>query len=426
MSKAPVNAEPVSRFRSAHAVHADWQIATERCLAELEAQLRHPRRARRGRLGVLYLSDHHAEHASEIHAFMKVRTGVIDWIGSVGISIAADAVEYTDEPVIAVMLLDLPPDSCRVFSSLATVPLAGERTSTGAIAASSALIHVDPGAVDLASQLSELAARLDSGLLVGAMSSSRTTSLQIANRTLVSQGSISGVVFASDVMTRTRLTHACHPIRRRGRRVAPRRIDRCEGNQVLLIDGRPALDVMLEDLDAPRLRGIAGLQPWLQRHLPDGGLHVGLAGSPEQLRERFDTTVMSPIIAIDPAYRSIAIAALPVVGQGLVFCARDRAAARADLIRICTELREEVENDAPALAITPTATPAEAVHGTDRIRGAILLSCVARGARLFDQNEELEIVRQQLGDVPLIGLFASAEISNAQVQSQTAVLTVFA
>ncbi|CAN5319712.1 hypothetical protein BH09PSE6_BH09PSE6_23310 [soil metagenome] len=426
MSAAPVKPEPVSRFRSAHAVHADWQVATERCLAELEAQLQQPRRAKRGRLGVLYLSDHHAEHAGEIHTVMKVRTGVVDWIGSVGIAIAADALEFIDEPVVAVMLLDLPPDSCRVFSSLATLPQLGERTSTGAIAASSALIHVDAGVVDLSTQLADLVSRLDSGLLAGAMSSSRTTSVQIANRILADRDGMSGVVFASDVLTRTRLTHACHPIRRRGKRVAPRRVDRCEGNQVLMLDGRPALDVMLEDLEAPRLRGIASLQPWLQRHLPDGGLHVGLAASPEGLHERFDTAVMSPVIAIDPAYRSIAVAARPEVGQGLVFCARDRAAARADLIRICTELREEVENDAPALAITPTATPADAVHGSDRIRGAIYLSCVARGARLFDRNEELEIVRQQLGDVPLIGLFASAELCNAQVQSQTAVLTVFA
>jgi small ligand-binding sensory domain FIST len=429
MSSAPVNAEPVTRFRSAHASHPDWRVATERCLVELEAQLRQPRRARRGRLGVLYLSDHHVEHASEIHAFMKVRTGVLDWIGSVGVAIAADAIEYVDEPAIAVMLLDLPPDSCRVFTSLAAMPTLVERTSTGAIAASSALLHVDPDVDDLQERLPDIVARLDSRWLAGAMSSSRSDTVQIANRTLVSNdhGGLSGVTFASDVMTRARLTHACYPLRRSGQRAPVRRIDRCDGNRLLVIDGRPALDVMLEDLGAPRLKGVAKLGPWLQENLPDGGLHAGLARDPESLRERFDSAVMSAVIAVDPSYRSIAVGSRPTPGQGVVFCARDVDSARADLVRICTELREEIENDAPALAITVTASPDEAVHGSDRIRGAIYLSCAARGERLFGRrHEELEIIRRQLGDVPLIGFFASAEIAGGDIQSQTAVLTLFA
>ena len=64
---------------------------------------------------------------------------VTDWAGTVGVGIAASNVEYFDEPALAVMLCDLPPDQYRVFSGVAplgTGPGMGFEPHT-------ALLHAD-------------------------------------------------------------------------------------------------------------------------------------------------------------------------------------------------------------------------------------------------------------------------------------------
>ena len=57
-----------------------------------------------------------------------------------GVGIAANNVEYFDEPALSVMLCELPSDQYRVFSGVA--PLAGSEMS--GFEAHTALVHADP------------------------------------------------------------------------------------------------------------------------------------------------------------------------------------------------------------------------------------------------------------------------------------------
>jgi len=87
-------------------------------------------------------------------------------------------------------------------------------------------------------------------------------------------------------------------------------------------------------------------------------------------------------------------------------------AARADLTRICAEIREEL-----APADRPEAR---------RIAGALYISCSGRGGPHFGgDSAELRIVQHALGDVPLAGFFAGGEIAHASLHGYTGVLTVF-
>jgi len=114
------------------------------------------------------------------------------------------------------------------------------------------------------------------------------------------------------------------------------------------------------------------------------------------------------LVGIDPQQRLVAVAAVPTEGDRAVFCTRDAAAARADLVRICTELRDEVET--------------EGLH----VRGALYVSCVARGASLFGApSVEAGIIRSQLGEVPLTGFYANGEIGRHRLYGYTGVLTLF-
>ena len=64
--------------------------------------------------------------------------------------------------------------------------------------------------------------------------------------------------------------------------------------------------------------------------------------------------------------------------------------------------------------------------GDRRPKGAVYVSCLARGPNLFgDDSEELRQVQTAIGDVPLVGFFANGEISHDRLYGYTGVLTLF-
>jgi small ligand-binding sensory domain FIST len=135
------------------------------------------------------------------------------------------------------------------------------------------------------------------------------------------------------------------------------------------------------------------------------------------------------IIGLDPTRRGIAVAERVSVGDQLVFCQRNAAAAKADLTRICTEIREELEpwDDADAgLSESPLGGVQRTPVLARTAVGAIYVSCSGRGGAHFGApSAELQCVRRALGDVPLVGFFAGGEIAHQQVYAYTGVLTVF-
>ena len=98
-------------------------------------------------------------------------------------------------------------------------------------------------------------------------------------------------------------------------------------------------------------------------------------------------------------------------------------AARRDLVRICSEIREERAETMPAVA---GAAPAAPVDPAQRVAGALYVSCSGRGGPHFGgPSAELQIIQHALGDVPLVGFFAAGEIGHHHLYSYTGVLTVF-
>jgi small ligand-binding sensory domain FIST len=125
----------------------------------------------------------------------------------------------------------------------------------------------------------------------------------------------------------------------------------------------------------------------------------------------------------------VAIAGQVTAGMRLAFCQRNVQAARADLIRICAEIREELEPEHMSLETASALTAPEAQaapHSARRMAGAIYVSCAGRGGPHFGgPSAELQIVRRALGDVPLVGFFAGGEIARHHLYGYTGVLTVF-
>jgi small ligand-binding sensory domain FIST len=362
--------------------------------AQLEAQ-----RVRRPQfvptLGLLYITDHCADQAASLLDDAQQRWPGVVLVGTAAAGICASGVEYIDEPALCLMLTDLPTAQWQVFHGRRPM-VTGPGNPAWA-----ALVHADPATPELAELVGELAQRTQGGYLFGGLCSSRRGAVQFAGQVL--EGGLSGVAFGTGVGLFSRVTQGCHP-------VGPtRQVTAAERNLVLSLDGAPALPALMADLQISLSRPDLAV-PVLQETL------VGLTDAGDQAQGRggefgADTRVRH-LIGLDVNRDAVALGDLVEPGMQLNFCQRHVDAARRDLLRICAELRDELEGELP---------------GERRaIRGAIYVSCTGRGGPHFGApSAELQLVRQALGDVPLVGFFAAGEIARHHLYGYTGVLTVF-
>jgi small ligand-binding sensory domain FIST len=418
-------------FPYGHATHPQWRMAAGLVLAQLRAQMALHGYASNPTLALLYITDHYATQAQEILDFLSAELPEItDWTGTVGIGIASNNVEYFDEPALAVMLCALPSDQYRVFSGVAPLGLGFE--------AHTALIHADADTSDLPDLISEMAQRTASGYLFGGLAASRSKTVQFAvggNGNIQGQGAasgvfsggLSGVAFGEGVSLVSRVTQGCLPISK------AHRVTATQANVVSQLDGEPALDVLLRELnvslDQPEqaLMAVRATLVGLMQPPNKGGTGDGQAVS---RTGNFGSDVLvRHIIGLDPARGGVAVSSQLEPGMQLAFCQRNVQAAKADLIRICAEIREELEPEelpvetASALAASEAES---APHPARGIAGAIYVSCSGRGGPHFGgASAELQIIRRALGDVPLVGFFAGGEIARNHLYGYTGVLTVF-
>lgn len=114
------------------------------------------------------------------------------------------------------------------------------------------------------------------------------------------------------------------------------------------------------------------------------------------------------------------------------------AIAKADLVRITSEIREALEiregdetgnhyllgKPSPENTNSPAVLASNTV--ANKIRGAIYISCACRGGPHFGSpNGELQIIQEQLGNIPLTGFFAGGEIACQYFYGYTEILKVF-
>ena len=411
----------MNRFLNGHATHPDARMALALAAAQVEAQRLEPGHASEPTLGWVYLTDRAATQTDALLAEMHARWPGVEWVGATGVGIAASGVEYFDEPAISLLLTDLPRDQFRVFSGAR--PLAG-------FAAHAAQVHADPDAADLAGLLRDMSERTRTGYLFGGVASGRAHVRHIAGSALA--GGLSGVAFGAGVGLVSRVTQGCQP-------AGPlRTVTAAQRNVITGLDGEGALDCLLRDAGVEGAEPRAAL-PRLQQFL------VGLSDAPPagagSARDAFDSvgrrgafgadTRVRHLVGLDPGRRGIAIGDVAEVGMQLAFCTRNAQAARRDLVRICAEVREELEPDtlplATALALKGGTAGDAGAPSQGGIAGAIYVSCAGRGGAHFGApSAELAIVRHALGDVPLAGFFARGEIARANLYGYTGVLTVFA
>ena len=367
-------------------------------------------------LGIVYFSDHFAPHAAPLlEALQDEFPFVTDWVGSASAGVMAAHGEYRGEPALAVMLLDLPQDAYRVFSGIA--PLKATAHSPWA----HALVHADGALPDMPELLAELAARTASSHLLGGISSDEVVPVQLAwsqahspGHSGVLQGGLSGLAFAPRAGVLHASTQGCQVTSAR------MRITALQGNVLLSLDGRPALDV-LEDMMLVRVDAQPEQATRKMRHILVALESQDNAGTHYPGQFPPDARVCS-LVGVDVSRRGIVLPESALSQKYMYFCQRNWTAARADLLRVCAELRE---------ALSPAESSPEALWADDAgaalgIAGAVYISCTSRGGDYFGSaNGELDLLHHVLGDIPLIGFFTPAQIAGQQLHRFSGSLLLF-
>lgn len=340
----------------------------------------------RGSLGFIYATDSAGPELAAVVAGLKARTGISDWVGTVGLGIAAPSAEYYEIAATAVMVTDLKPLDYQLIPSLTenvrsftyTLPHQFDSVQVG-------VVHGDPSNPRTPDLITSLSKAIPACFLVGGLTSSDHSNLQIAGE--MSNGGVSGVLFGDGIPIIAGHTQGCTPLPNK------HRVTRCERNLLFELDGRPALDVFKEDIGELLARDLQRVAGYIFVGLPIPGSDTA------------DYLVRN-LLAIDTHQKLLAVGDLLSEGQELMFCRRDGDSAREDLQRMLRDVTTRLSGPA---------------------KGALYYSCLARGRNQFgEHSEELRLVSEALGNLPLVGFFANGEIFSNRLYGYTGVLSVFA
>jgi small ligand-binding sensory domain FIST len=367
-----------TRFVAAHAIADGWAAAAASCADQLSPL---PEGAN---LGFLYASDALAGDVSNILAFLRQRTRIVDWVGSVGLGVCASGQEYFGAPALVALVAALPPGGYEVFGPQSTgTPAVLQSEWLRRVRPMLGIVHGDPRDAASAATIATLA-REASLFLVGGIAAAASAPVQVAGR--VVEGGLSGVLLSPDISVITGLTQGCSPIG------PARRITGARDNIIMAIENRPALEVLKEDIGELLSRDLKRVAGVVFAAFPVAGSDTG------------DYLVRN-LVAIDVQRQWLAVAHKVSSGDPVLFCRRDPASATADLRRMLADLKRRAGG-----------TP----------RAGLYFSCVARGPNLFgESSHELRTIRDTLGAFPLAGFFGNGEIAHDRLYGYTGVLALF-
>ncbi len=409
-----------TNFASANASGTDWRDTSKIVLEKLESVRNTPDYFN---FGFLYISDHLADDTTSIFNLFRSVMKIDDWVGSVGMGVVGCGNSFVDVPAISAMVCRFPKDSFCVFpeshedQDISSDAVGQERVKKwlGDHMPMLTVVHGDPMAdADPQIVIRDLESTTNS-FVIGGVTSSRSEHYQIANAVL--HNSVSGVFFADTVPVSTTLSQGCEPIS------DFHTITKSDEYTIVKLNDRPALEVLQEDLrtqmakeSGKKLQSFTRDFKSLENsdQIPEefsnffkGKVHAAL---PLSQSDQNDFLVRN-IMGVDINEGSIAISEHVLTGNTLLFVQRDQKTMASDLTRSLLSLRQRVETE----------------RGTFEPKGGLYVSCIARGfpEDKTDEKNEMEIIRDVIGDIPLTGFYAGGEINNARLYGYTGIITLF-
>ncbi len=377
-----MRAETKTAMTAAQASGDHWGLAAKACLERLGPL---PEGAN---LGVVYVTEAFADDLSSIVTFLRETTPIDDWLGGVGYAVFGPEGEMREGKAMAVLAARVPPGAVRRFESFEPLErdsfLAEHGDWLSRQGAITALVHGNPQEAQVAEMVAGLSETAQA-FLIGGLTATGDTPMQVCGR--VGAAGLSGALFGEEIRLATALSQGCTPIG------GLHRANEVVDNVIMALDGRPALEVLKReagDIIARDLQKAAGY------------IHIALpvAGSDNH------DYVVRPLLGIDPKRGWLAVGEHLVSGDTVMFVRRDANAAQKDFRRMLAGLAKRLTGET--------------------IVGGIYVSCVARGAHMFGRDgRELEMIREALGEFPLVGFSASGEICYDRLYGFTGVLALF-
>ena len=355
----------------------DWQLALAQALAG--------QRSGPADLVFLFASHHYREHYPAMLANILSELAPGQLIGCSGQGVISTGVELEQQPALSLMSLSLPGAKLDRFRlsqvDLATSSDAGSWLRRFGLAPGDVnawILLCDPFTFDTDALIAALTDAYPGVPIMGGMASGemgiQATQLFADSQVLTSGALLIAVGGAYTV--RSVVSQGAEPIGQTWT------ITAAQGNFVLSLGGRPALEVLIETMRA---------LPEEMQQRASRNLLVGLAMDEYQDEFGRGDFLIRNLMGVNQEHGAVAIGAEPRVGQTLQFQVRDAAAADDELDAMLTSASLDLFGRQPA--------------------GALLCSCNGRGEGLFGHpHHDATAVMKRFGTLPVAGFFCNGEI----------------
>ena len=339
----------------------------------------------------LFFGEAYAPDADALAARVRAGLGGGVLVGCTGHSVIGGGREIEGRPAVSLTAARLPNVAIRALR------VAGEGFPRGAEAWCEAF-DVDPGArphfvlladpwsCDAEALVQQLARDFPGAVSIGGLASGgeRPGANALVLEDRVHAGGLVGVALWGDVVVDGVVAQGCRPIGH------PHFVTRARDHLLTELDGRPPMDVLRALYEAADPR---------DRALMQSALFLGIEMRPELHEYRRGDFLIRNLVGADPDDGALAVAASLRDGLVVQFHLRDAHTSALDLEERLTRYRS-----APRIGGPP--------------RGALLFSCLGRGAGLYGlPDHDSDAFRRHLGPVPLGGFFCNGEIGPVGARS---------
>jgi small ligand-binding sensory domain FIST len=333
---------------------------------------------------VAFASPHHATECGRIAAAVTRRYPAALLVGCTGGGVIGDAHECEDGPALSLTGAVLPGVALSAFHvEVSSLPEPDAREGWSALVGAPAesapklLVLADPFTMDAHALVSGLDAAFPGAPKFGGLASggSRAGENRLILGAEVHRSGAVGVAFSGALAVETVIAQGCRPVGE------PMIVTRCREGLLQELDHGPPLKVLADLYEALSER---------DRALMEHSLFVGLDMREERVEYDPGELLVRNILGADRDTGSLAVGAELRPMQVVQFVLRDARTAEEDLARMLERTRSA---------------------GAPPPAGALLFSCLGRGAGLFGRpDHDTSLFEEKLGPAPLGGFFCNGEI----------------
>ena len=245
--------------------------------------------------------------------------------------------------------------------------------ATGAAVA----VLVDPAELDATDFVAGIADAAPDLIITGAGASGGESGCRVFWQDAAQADACVALVIPRDLHPSLGMTQGCQALG------DPLTITAAEGNLILEIEGRPAIEALERALSNPRHPGLRQMA----KHLLAGISELGAGGRSDY--------VVRPFAIAESDRPALAVAEPVRAGQTICFTMRDAIGAREDM-------KAMLDEQAEAREARPDSAPKFGVY----------FNCAGRGSDLYGQpGLDPELIQRRFGPLPLAGIQSSFEIA---------------